>query len=138
GGRYYLPMTSQEILEIDLETGSIVDRIRVKEPLGNLVATADQLISLSPVELAAFSIRDRLRAEIDLEFAQNVGSSGRLQREGKVLLAEGKISEALDVIERAYREHRDDPEVQFLLKEVALMALQQDFQKYASRVAEYE
>ena len=138
GQRYFLPMSNQEILEIDFETGTIVDKMRVKEPLGNLVATADQLISLSPVDLTAYTIRDRLKAEIDIEFAQGVSSSAALQRRGKILLAGGKIGEALDAIEAAYRENRQDPEVRVLLGEVAMMGLREDFAKHSSRVAEYE
>jgi outer membrane protein assembly factor BamB len=141
GGRYFLPIMNNdvnEILEIDFDSGKIVDRMRVNESLGNLTATADQLISLSAVELSAYSIRDRLRAEIDLEFAQDKNSTGRLQREGKIRLAEGKLAEALDSIEAAYRMNRDDPEVRLLLKEVALMAMKQDFQQFSPRVAEYE
>ncbi len=112
--------------------------MRVKEPLGNLIATADQLISLSPIELTAYTIRDRLRAEFDLEFAQGANSSASLQRRGKVQLAEGKIAEALDSIEGAYRLNKNDPEVRFLLGEVAMMAIRSDFAKFASRIAEYE
>ncbi len=138
GQRYFLPMTSQEILEIDFESGEIVDRMRVKEPLGNLVATTDQLISLSPIEVTAYTIRDRLRAEIDIEFAQGKSSATALQRRGKILLAEGKLGEALDAIEAAYRENRDDPEASLLLGEVAMMALREDFAKFSPRIAAYE
>jgi len=138
GNRFFLPMTSQEILEIDFESGAIVDRMRVKEPLGNLVATADQLISLSPVDLTAYTIRDRLRAQIDLEFAQGENSAGAMQRRGKILLAEGKISEALDSVEAAYSKNRDDPEVKLLLGEIAMMALREDFSRFAPRISGFE
>jgi outer membrane protein assembly factor BamB len=141
GNSYFLPLSNNEvneIIEIDFETGEIVDRMRVNQTLGNLAATADQLISLSAVELSAYSIRDQIRSEIDLEFAHEKNSTGRLQREAKIRLAEGKLAESLDLVEAAYRINRDDPEVRLLLKDITLMAMKQDFQKFAPRVAEYE
>jgi outer membrane protein assembly factor BamB len=138
GRSFFLPMTSQEIIEIDIESGKILDRMRVKEPLGNLAAAGDQILSLSPIALTAYSIRDRLRAEIDLDFAKGDNKTYRLLRESKLLLAEGKIDEALGKSEEAYRANREDPDARLLLQEIALMALPQDFDRYAKRFAEYE
>ncbi|MCY2975339.1 MAG: PQQ-binding-like beta-propeller repeat protein [Planctomycetota bacterium] len=138
GDHYYVPMSSQEILDIDLRQGKIVDRMRVAQPLGNLVATADQVISLSPVELTAYSIRDRVRDEVDLEFATGNVTSPGLQRKSKIYLAEGDIDSAIDTAEKAYRMDRKDPEVQHLLRYIAMRALQEDFDKHSSRVLEYE
>ncbi len=138
GKSFYLPLTSQEILEIDFETGKVADRMRVKEPLGNLASTSDQILSFSPISLTAYSIRDKLRSEIDLDFAADKNQTRKLLRDGKILLAEGKTEEALGMSEKAYRIDRDDPDAKMLLREIALMALQQDFETFAPRVAEYE
>ncbi len=138
GNRYYLPMSSQEVLEIDLDNGSIIDRMRVESALGNIVATKDQLIIVSPIDVTAYAIRDRFRAEVDLEFAQEGTSALGLQRRGKLLLGENKISEALDCLEKAYQLSPDDHEIEHLLPQVALRAMKEDFAKYAPRVANYE
>ncbi len=63
------------LLKSTLNRGKIVDRMRVNHTLGNLAATADQLVSLSAVELSAYLIRDQLRSEIDLDFAQEKKST---------------------------------------------------------------
>ena len=138
GDHYFVPMSNQEILDVDLREGKIVERMRVALPLGNLVSTADQIISLSPIELATYSIRDRVRAEVDLEFAAGNVTSAVLQRKSKIHLAEGNLESAIDAAEKAYRIDRDDPEVQQLLRYVALRALQEDFDKYSGRIDEYE
>lgn len=138
GKKYYLPMSSQEIIEIDLVNGTISDRMRVESTLGNLIATKDQLIMVSPIEITAYAIRDRLRAEIDLEFAQGGNSATALQRKGKLLLGENKISEALESLEKAYKLNPKDDEIRLLLPKVALRAMRDDFAKYAPRVANYE
>jgi outer membrane protein assembly factor BamB len=138
GEHYYVPMSNQEILDINLRQGKIIDRMRVAQSLGNLVATADQVISLSPVELTAYSIRDRVRDEVDLEFAAGNVTSPGLQRKSKIYLAEGDIDAAIETAEKAYRMDRNDPEVQHLLRYIAMRALQEDFDKHSTRVLEYE
>jgi len=138
GHHYFLPMSNQEILDVDLREGKIAGRMRVASPLGNLVSTADQIISLSPIELTAYSIRDRVRDEVDLEFAAGSVTASGLQRKSKIYLAEGNTELALDSAEKAYRMDKSDDEVQILLRYIALRALQEDFDKYAMRIAEYE
>ncbi len=46
-GQYlYVPTTGQRVLKIDLEAGKLLDAAKVEQPLGNLFAFKNRLISV--------------------------------------------------------------------------------------------
>jgi len=55
GDHYYLPTKSKQILKVDVERMTIAGRIPTGSQLGNIVATPNQLISVSPTSIDAYS-----------------------------------------------------------------------------------
>ena len=50
---YLLPLTSGELLKIDLQSGDVISNMQMAEPLGNLTVAQDQIISQTPRRLTS-------------------------------------------------------------------------------------
>jgi outer membrane protein assembly factor BamB/tetratricopeptide (TPR) repeat protein len=136
--RLLVPTSNQEILEIDIAKGSILNTVRVVRPLGNLIVVDDRLISASPFQLDCYSIRDVFETRL-LEELQRDGETVRsLVKQGELHIASGEIDAALEVLEKAYASIPNDPDVRSRLVEVATLALRNDFDKYVDRVQRYQ
>ena len=138
GNRLLVPLSNQEIFEIDLGKGTIENRVRVVKPLGNLMVVDDRLISASPFQLDCYSIRDVFETRLIEELQRDGETVRSLVKQGELYLASGKIDESLEVLEKAYTSTPSDPEVRLRLVEVATLALRNDFDKYVDRVQRYQ
>ncbi len=138
--RFYLPLTSQQIVEINIETGEEVGRTRVEGPVGNLASDGNLLISCSPFDLSAYIIRDRLKSSIGPDFESQPDSLDARSRAAiaTILLSEGKIEAALQQAIQAYRKDPKDFDVQMLLQKTCLEALRDNFDKYIGIVSEFD
>jgi len=138
GSKYFLPTSNQEILQIDLDKGTLEGAVAVEKPLGNLVVVDDRLISASPFQLDCYSIRDAFQMRM-LEELQRDGETVRSRiQQGELAIASGDIDKALEVLEMAYQVAPEDPDVRLLLVKVGTMALRKDFDKYVDRVQAYQ
>lgn len=136
-GNYYVPTSTQEIHQIDLNTGKITDSVRVERPLGNLICAGDRLISASPFELNCYTIRDAFQSQVTEELKQNIVTPRGLAQQGELALAAGNIDQAIDFVERANSMDPNNPEISLLLRKVGVAALDKDFDKYVDRVSNY-
>jgi outer membrane protein assembly factor BamB len=136
--RLLVPTSNQEILEVDMATGSILNTVRVARPLGNLMVVDDRLISASPFQLDCYSIRDVFESRLLEELQQDGETVRSLVKQGELHIASGEIDAALEVLERAYASIPNDPDVRSRLVEVATLALRNDFDKYVDRVQRYQ
>ena len=61
----YVPTTGQRVLKIDLEAGKLVDSAKVEQPLGNLFAFKNRLISVGATRITAYYTRESLASEVE-------------------------------------------------------------------------
>ncbi|MEQ1824747.1 MAG: PQQ-binding-like beta-propeller repeat protein [Pirellula sp.] len=134
-GMYFLPTSTQEILQIDLERGAIVESVKTEKPLGNLVSAGDRIICASPYELDCYTVREAFQSQLKQDLQMNSASRAGLTRQGELALAKGEFDAALSFLEQAKKLEPNNAEVVMLLNKVGLAALIADFDKYVDRVS---
>ncbi|MFW5692976.1 MAG: PQQ-binding-like beta-propeller repeat protein, partial [Thermoguttaceae bacterium] len=139
GNQYLLPLSSAEIVAIDLARGRTahVARSRQKQVPGNLVAYKGFVLSQGARGLAAFHQIDALRDEVARRLAQDPTDAEALALRGELLLDEGERDEAIEHLARSHELAIDQRTVD-LLRDALLDGLQNDFDAYLTRVDEIE
>jgi hypothetical protein len=135
---YYLPTSLQQILEIDMLSGTVTNITKHDEPLGNLLFATDRILSVSPFQLTCYKVKSIVSEEIKNELAQESVSIESLVKKGEVLLSENRIEEALDTLEKAYLTDPANPTSWKQLKKAASSALEMDFDKFVGRISKYK
>ena len=104
GQRYFLPMTSATILEVDLTTGAVAAEHKSPRelPAGNLIWHRGLFVSQSPFALEAFDEREQLAAEIQARLQLNPRDADALIRRGELDLAARRIPEAIAAFRTAH------------------------------------
>ncbi|MFY8202327.1 MAG: PQQ-binding-like beta-propeller repeat protein, partial [Pirellula staleyi] len=133
GGNYYLPTSGQDILQIKLETGEIVETVRMEQPLGNLVSVGDRLLCASPFELDCYSVREAFQSQLKEELQKSSVSKSGLTRQAELALAKRDFDSALSFLEQAKGIDPNSAEVLMLMNKAGIAALTADFDKYVDR-----
>jgi outer membrane protein assembly factor BamB len=136
GGRYFLPLTSGEVIAVNLADGKIVDRVSSRDgsKLGNLICHRGTVISQNGMFLDCFDQVDALRKVSEARLADNASDAESLRALGEIAYNEGRLSEAIELTERAYRAEPDDLQTHEALGECLATALDEDFAAYGSRL----
>jgi outer membrane protein assembly factor BamB len=135
-GRYYLPLTTAEVVAVDVAEGRIASRVRARDgaALGNLICHRGTVLSQNGLFLDCFDQVDVLRARSEKQLAENATDVAALRSLGEIAYNEGRLSEAIELEERAYREAPDDLETRDMLAECLTEALDGDFASYQTRL----
>lgn len=139
GGQYYVPLSSGEVLAVELKNGSLARTYRSRRGAvpGNLVACRGRILSQKPDGLEAFYQLDALRASVAQRLKSQPEDPEVLALRGEILWDEGKLDEALEALRKAYR---GDPRPNYrdLLREAWFDALKTRFTTYRAHAAEVE
>lgn len=128
---YYLPVTSSQLLKIDLDKGEIASRVKTEVPLGNLVCYREDLVSQSGEGLTAFYLTEPLRKKTEELLAKNPSDAWALARKGEVLLQDGQQREAVNLLRQAHKLTPNDEGTRSMLVRVMLSLLKEDYEKHA-------
>lgn len=120
GDSYFVPTTSDELIELSLEDGSVVERRQVRFPLGNLVAIDGELISQSPTTLSVAFGQRSLRPRVDARLEENPDDVMAVVHKAQLLLEEDRRGEALRMLRRA-RQLDPDNDDALLLSVTAML-----------------
>lgn len=129
-GSYFLPLQSQEILEIDIAQGKLLSTATSEVPLGNLIAFREQVLSVSPFGMALFYTQDSLKALVSKRLAADKSDPWALARSSELQMLAGQDNEALTTLQTAFKLHPQNDEIRFLMVKCILKALEKDFEKY--------
>jgi outer membrane protein assembly factor BamB len=138
GKHYFLPVTGQHLLKIDLDEGKIIGRAKTEVDLGNVVCYQDQLITQGPQTVAAFFLSEPLQARLEEDLKRNPNDLKALALKGQVLLQEGKTAESLDVLRQAHKQDPASEPIRSLLVKVMLALLRDDFTAHIGLTEELE
>ena len=127
GNHYFLPVTGQQLLKIDLAEGKIVGRAKTEVDLGNVVCYQDQLISQGPQTVAAFFLSEPLQARLEIDLQRNPNDLKALALKAQVLLQEGQATESLNVLRQAHQIAPTSEPIRSLLVKVIFALLRDDF-----------
>ncbi len=139
GDRYFLPLTSAEVVGIDLTAGKIVQTAKSRKGTvpGNLVCFKGNVISQGLDGVNAYYQLDTVSADVQRRLAANANDAEALSLQGEILLDKGKRSEAIASFVRADR-LAADPRTRELLRDAILGGLRSDFAAYRNQASRYE
>ncbi len=136
-GKYHLPLTSAEVIAVSLSEGRIISRAASRDgaALGNLICHRGTVISQNGVYLDCFDQIDTLRKRSEQRLAKQPNDVDALRTLGEVAYNEGRLSEALSLLERAYRASPDDLETRDVLAECLAAALDEDYASHRGQLS---
>ncbi len=138
GNKYLVPVSQNEVVEVDIEQGAETNRFKLDHVAGNLVATDKALLCLGPSSLSFYVLKSRLQKEIDLDSLKAPDSGTTLTKKAEILLSEGKLDEAFESIRRAYLADPSNSECIDVLSKIGIAGIKTDFEKFGPRVLEFE
>ncbi len=139
---YFVPVTTAELVKIDLDTGKRIEQVETSGVLGNLICYQDKVISHGVTLVSASYQVEPLRKIIAQRLSENPEDIWALSRRGELLLHAGNRTEALSVLRKACKLAPDDPvvaaETKPLLIDALLDGLKEDFAANSHLVEEIE
>ncbi|MFW5693021.1 MAG: PQQ-binding-like beta-propeller repeat protein, partial [Thermoguttaceae bacterium] len=103
GERLYIPLSTAEVLGVDVPAGRVASRSRSPEGIvpGNLVGLSDGVVSQSAAGLWRFDlIADRER-QAARRIEENPDDAAAWAERGELLLCDGRIAEAVECLSKA-------------------------------------
>ncbi|MGQ0633465.1 MAG: outer membrane protein assembly factor BamB family protein [Planctomycetaceae bacterium] len=127
GDRYFLPVTSAAILELNLLDGKINAEFRSPREIvpGNLIWSSGLFVSQGLFCLQAFDERTTVERTVSETLAHDPDNAAALLRRGELHLAAGRLDEALSDFRRTYQ-LEPGPLAKSLLTSALLDALRQE------------
>jgi outer membrane protein assembly factor BamB len=135
-GKYFLPLTSSEVIAIDLADGNVAERTQSRAGivLGNLIAHQGAILSQNGKFLERFDQIDVLRDYTESRLAEDADDFDALRTLGELTYNEGKLDKAIELLEKAYGIAPDDKRIREVLGEALLEAIEQDFATFQDRL----
>lgn len=137
-GAYLLPTTAKHLLKFDVQTGDIVADIETDQPLGNLIACNDQIVSQNVDWVSAYYQCEPLRAVVDKRLLESPDDVWGLTRRAELLMYDGQHTAAVNALRRAYQLAPQDDAIRASLVTALMAALRSDFAANQALAAELE
>jgi outer membrane protein assembly factor BamB len=129
GSRYVLPLSTGEVLTIDVRTGAPLARspLASGEPAGNMAAAGGMLVTQTASEFRAFRLASDVKRDIEQRLAADSNDPIALAMRGELKLHQGDIAGG----EKDLRSIQDPPaRVRHVLAWALVNGLERDFQSY--------
>ncbi len=139
GDDYYLPLTTAEVAQIDLDRGKITARAKSHHGAipGNLICCHGQVISEGIDYMESFFQLKPLEQRIAKSLEKNPDDAWASAHRGEIALDAGRLNDALADIRHSYKID-SDPFTRELLIEALTTALAQDFSGNRDAAGELE
>jgi outer membrane protein assembly factor BamB len=143
GGQYFVPLSSGEVMAVDLESGKVVTTVKSRRSAvpGNLVCYRGRVISQGLDGLELYFQADAAREEVARRLAADPSDVEGLTLRGEMFLDAGKSAEAVADFRRAYSlDKKSDSRgrTRELLRDALLAGLRDDFAAHRSMAGEVE
>jgi outer membrane protein assembly factor BamB len=129
--RYYLPLSSAEVISIDLREGKLLERSRSRKSRvpGNLICYQGKVLSQNVESLETFYELDALKAQVAAALEANPDDPQALAQRGALALHNGDAAAAIGDLRRAY-EIAPNERTRDLLIDAVFEGLTSDFARY--------
>ncbi|MCA9135096.1 MAG: PQQ-binding-like beta-propeller repeat protein [Planctomycetales bacterium] len=111
---YVVPTSGNELIEIALADGKLVDRQTARYPLGNLIAIDGEIISQGPTRLAVALGAKTLGPRVEQMLKEDPDNLDALIQKALLLSEQGDRQQALQVLQKARRIDPDSDDVLML------------------------
>ena len=137
GGKYLLPVSTNEILSIDMKSGRILARSGVDPAhhAGSLVAAGDRLMMQTASQIIGLRPLSEMSTEIAHDLLDTNTRARALAEQGELLLFQGREKEAISLLQESLQLQESIP-TRRLLVWSQLDRLKSDYQGSRSIVAE--
>ncbi|WP_218933475.1 outer membrane protein assembly factor BamB family protein [Rubripirellula lacrimiformis] len=125
-GTYLVPTTTNQLIQVSLKDGSILQRRNTRYPLGNLIAVDGDVIAQGPTSLAVAFGEATLEPIVNRMLKNDPNDFEALVRKSELLIQREQRSEALEYLERARQMEPDNDEVHLLSISAMLGLLRQN------------
>jgi len=131
-GRYYLPLSTGQVIAIDSADGTAEDAVKASSDSigGNLICHRGSIISQSALYLEKFEQIELLRERAKAALAQNSRDAAAIRDLAEMRRLEGAFDEAVPMLKQAYEIDSNDMLTQEMLADTLLEALSRDYQTY--------
>jgi outer membrane protein assembly factor BamB len=135
-GRYYLPLTSGQVAEIEMAAGKLAtfSPAGSNVALGNLICYRGSVISQSPLVVDRFEQLNVLRKRTDVALAGNPNDPTAIRESAELKRTDNQKPEAVRLLKRAYELAPDDLVTQEMLAELLLEGLAEDYATFHADV----
>ena len=139
GKLLFLPLTTAEVAALDVESGRFTGRSKSRSSHvpGNLICYRGAVISQGTGGLECFFQLEDLRKEVKDKLAASPEDPAALASSGELLLDEGKVSEAIDLLRQSYRK-KEDPRTRDLFLDALLEGLASGLATNSTNLADLE
>ncbi len=143
GSQYFVPLSSGEVMSVDLETGKVISTAKSRRSAvpGNLVCYRGRVISQGLDGLELYYQADAAHDEVARRLAANPDDVEGLTLRGEMYLDAGKAAEAVADFRRAYivdKKSESQGRTRELLRDALLAGLRDDFAAHRSMAGEVE
>lgn len=135
-GTFHLPLSTDEIVSVDIATGRILARSPLSEEgvAGNMIALGDRLIMVTPLELVGLSSLIEVEDRIAAELASDPESISAMRMRGELRLHQNQPEQGM--LDLAMPVAEGDPLARNLLAHQIAEGLRTDFEAYRDRASE--
>ena len=129
GNYYLLPVSSNEVLAIEMKTGRVVSRSDLPPSLhaGSLVSSRGRLLMQTTSELIGYRSLSDVKADIARNLNDPAKQAQALAEQGELLLFQGKEAEAIELLQKSLA-IQDSPATRKLFVWSQLERLKADYQ----------
>jgi outer membrane protein assembly factor BamB/tetratricopeptide (TPR) repeat protein len=139
GNVYHVPLTSAEVMAIDLEKGRVENLFKSRRGSvpGNLVCYKGMVVSQRADAVEVFYQLDALKNLVDQRLAGSPNDPAALRFRGEIFWHQGQLREAIAAFQQSLKASAD-PSTRDLLRDAYFDGLETDFANHSRRVAEIE
>jgi len=139
GDVYYVPLSTAEVIAVDVTAGRPVRVCKSRQGAvpGNLICHKGKILSQDATGLEAFDQLEALREQVDQRLLAASDDAEALALRGEILWDEGKLAEAIDCLRRSQK-IQPDPHTRQLLREALFDGLRVQFDVQRHDVEEIE
>jgi outer membrane protein assembly factor BamB len=131
-GRYFLPLSSGDVVAIDVAKGtmSAARSVHSDVELGNLICHDGAILSQSALLLSRFEQVDVLRRRSEAALAKNPRDAPAIRDLAEMKRLDGALPETIKMLKQAYEIDGDDPVTREMLADSLLEVLEADYATY--------
>ena len=128
-GQYFLPLTSGQVVAIDVAKGTMSGSASIHSDteLGNLICHRGAILSQSALLLNRFEQIDVLRQRAEAALAQNPRDTAAIRDLAEMRRLDGKLADAIEMLKRAYEVDAADPVTRDMLADCLLESLSANY-----------
>ncbi|MCA9134203.1 MAG: PQQ-binding-like beta-propeller repeat protein, partial [Planctomycetales bacterium] len=132
-----LPLSDRTVIRVRTADGKITDQAQVAQPLGNLFAYKNQLLSVSASSVSVYYTRDALAEQVQTALAKNPQDTWALNQQSQLAVARGELQPAIEALSKSFELEPDNADTRYLLVETLLEGLSEDFARFEGYAQQY-